>query len=123
MARCEDIVVVVVDDDASFRSGVVALLRDDGHDVREYGDPRDVPMSMLAAVHVLATDYHMSDVDGVTFADRVHREAPTLPVVLVTAYWTVEVEAAVAARPYLHLCRKPVDYDDLHARIDALARS
>ena len=123
MPACSDIVVALVDDDASFRSGVAALLRDDGHEVHEYGDPRDVAPGDLDAFCVLATDYHMADVDGVTFADRVHRSAPQLPIMLVTAYWTVEVEAAVAARPFLHLCRKPVDYEGLHDRIHALARA
>ena len=123
MATCNAIVVVLVDDDASFRSGVAALLRDDGHEVHEYADPRDVAAERLDAGHFLATDYHMADVDGVTFADRVHQRVPDLPIMLVTAYWTVEVEAAVAARPFLHLCRKPVDYDGLHDRIHTLARS
>ena len=40
---CNAITVVVVDDDASFRSGVAANLEDDGHVVLQYEDPRDVP--------------------------------------------------------------------------------
>jgi FixJ family two-component response regulator len=121
MSPCSAIVVVLVDDDAGFRSGVAALLRDDGHEVHEYGDPHDVAADGLEAAHFLATDHHVADLDGVTFADRVHQCLPALPIMLVTAYWTVEVEAAVAARPFLHLCRKPVDYDGLHDRIHALA--
>jgi DNA-binding NtrC family response regulator len=121
MSPCSAIVVLIVDDDASFRNGVAALLRDDGHEVHECDGPRDVTMARMDAVDVLATDYHMAEADGVTFADRVHRQTPDLPIIMVTAYWTVEVEAAVAARPFLHLCRKPVDYDHLHDRIHALA--
>jgi DNA-binding NtrC family response regulator len=121
MTPCDAIVVLIVDDDPTFRNGVTALLRDDGHEVHEYADPRDVTPDRLATVHFVATDYHMADVDGVTFADRVHGRMPALPIMLLTAYWTVEVEAAAAARPFLHLCRKPVDYDDLHDRIHALA--
>lgn len=121
MSPCDGIVVVVVDDDASFRSGVAANLADDAHLVHQYADPRQVIAAHLAAARVLITDYHMADTDGVTFADAAHRTRPELAILLVTAYWTVEVEAAVAARPYLHLCRKPVDYDDLHERIHELA--
>ena len=120
MPACSDMVVALVDDDASFRSGLAALLRDDGHEVREFADPREVAHREIDAFDFLATDYHMADVDGLTFADRVHQRVPELPVMLITAYWTAEVEAAVAARPFLHLCRKPVDYDHLHARIHAL---
>ncbi len=117
---CDTITVVVVDDDTSFRSGVAANLSDDGHVVHENADPRHVTGDQLATAHVLVTDYHMAETDGITFADRVHRTHP-VAVLLVTAYWTVEVEAAVSARPFLHLCRKPVDYDDLHVRIHELA--
>jgi two-component system, NtrC family, nitrogen regulation response regulator GlnG len=120
MSPCDVIVVVIVDDDASFRGGLAANLGDDAHVVHEYADPRQVSEAHLAAARVLITDYHMADTDGVSFADGVHRARPELPIVLITAYWTVEVEAAVAARPFLQLCRKPVDYDDLHARIHQL---
>jgi len=117
MAPCEHIVVVIVDDDASFRTGVAANLRDDGHRVHDYADPRQVASERLAGAHVVVTDYHMAETDGVAFADGVHRDHPDLAIVLVTTYWTIEVEDAVAARAFLSLCRKPVDYHDLHTRV------
>ena len=67
------------------------------------------------------TDYQMAEIDGLTFADDVHAAQPEAAIVLATAYWTVEIEAAVAARDFLQLCRKPIDYDDLHALLHRLA--
>jgi DNA-binding NtrC family response regulator len=119
---CNAITVVVVDDDASFRSGVAANLEDDGHVVHQYEDPRDVPASSLDAAHVVISDYQMAEVDGITFADRVRARRGDVNVVLATAYWTAEMEAEVASRPFLRLCRKPVDYDELHAIAHELAR-
>ena len=116
-APCSAITVVVVDDDASFRSGVAANLEDDGHLVYQYEDPRDVPTSSLDAAHVVVSDYQMAEVDGITFAEQVHARRPDVSIVLATAYWTVEMEAEVAARPFIRLCRKPVDYDELHALV------
>jgi DNA-binding NtrC family response regulator len=118
---CDAIAVVIVDDDASFRSGLAANLADDGHVVFQYDHPRVVPRERLAATHVLLADYDMGDVDGMTFADRVHRARPEVAIILITAYWTAEVEAAAASRPFLHLCRKPVDYEVLHDRVHELA--
>ncbi len=118
---CNAITVVVVDDDDSFRSGVAANLEDDGHVVHQYEDPRDVPADDLDAAHLVVSDYQMADVDGITFADGVHARRPELKVVLVTAYWTVDMEIEVAARPFLRLCRKPVDYDELHQLVHELA--
>jgi DNA-binding NtrC family response regulator len=113
----------VVDDDVAFRSGLAANLEDDGHAVASYADPRDVPAVALCGVHVVVTDYHMAEVDGLTFADAVHAAHPAVAVVLLTAYWTIEIEAAAAARPYLELRRKPIDYDALHAATHRLARA
>jgi DNA-binding NtrC family response regulator len=119
---CNTITVVVVDDDDSFRSGVAANLEDDGHRVHQYEDPRDVPASALDEANVVISDYEMAEVDGVSFADRVRAQRADVNVVLATAYWTAEMEAEVAARPFLRLCRKPVDYDELHALAHELAR-
>lgn len=118
---CSTLTVVVVVDDASFRSGVAANLEDDGHVVHQYEDPRDVPASSLDAAHVVISDYQMAEIDGITFADRVRTRRADLNVVLTTAYWTPEMEAEVAARPFLRLCRKPVDYDELHGLAHELA--
>jgi DNA-binding NtrC family response regulator len=119
---CNAITVVVVDDDDSFRSGVAANLEDDGHVVLQYEDPRDVPPGTLEAAHVVVSDYQIADVDGISFADAVHTQRPDLSIVLATAYWTVDMEAEVTARrAFLRLCRKPLDYEDLHALVHELA--
>jgi DNA-binding NtrC family response regulator len=120
-ARCRSIVVLLVDDDESFRSGVAANLTDDGHTVHACAHPAEVTGAQLAAADVVVTDFHMAETDGITFADRVHRVRAHVMILLVTAYWTVEVEAAAATRPHVELRRKPLDYDDLHARIHELA--
>lgn len=112
----------MVDDDTSFRSGVAANLEDDGHLVHQYEHPRDVPSSALDAAHLVVSDYQMADIDGITFADAVHARQPDIQMVLATAYWTVEIEAEIAARgSFLRLCRKPLDYDELHLVVHALA--
>ncbi len=118
---CDAIAVVVVDDDVSFRLGLAENLRDDGHRVAVHGDPRDVPGAALATARVVVTDHQMGEVDGLTFADAVHAAHARTAIVLATAYWNVEIEAAVAARPWIELCRKPLDYDEIHALLHRLA--
>ncbi len=121
---CSALRLVVVDDDRTFRGGLAANLRDDGHVVDEYAAPEDVTdRTTLDAVGVVVTDYQMERVNGLTFADAVHGSHPAIAIVMVTAYATADLETQVAARPFLRLCRKPVDYDDLHDLIHALAPS
>ena len=117
---CNALPVVVVDDDASFRIGLAANLEDDGHPVSAYGDPGEVPPDVLAAARVVVTDYQMADVDGLAFADAIHATAPRTGIVLATAYWSVEIEAEIVVREYVCLCRKPLDYEELHALVHRL---
>jgi DNA-binding NtrC family response regulator len=121
VADCERIVVLLVDDDESFRTGVAANLIDDGHVVHQCAQPADVTREQLASADVVVTDFHMGGTNGLTFADDVHRVRSGLTILVVTAYWSVEVEAAAARRMHVDLRRKPMDYDTLHARIHELA--
>jgi DNA-binding NtrC family response regulator len=119
---CDTIRVLVVDDDVAFRTGLAENLIDDGHVVNECGDPSEVPADLIRRAHVVLTDYQMASIDGLKFADAVHDIRPDTTVVLTTAYWTVEIETAVAVRPFVQLCRKPVDYDELHELVHQLVR-
>ena len=112
---CNEIRVVVVDDAAAFRLALAENLRDDGHSVREYADPQEV--GSLDGVDVLITDFEMRSMDGVAYADLVHTQWPSSAIILITAYWTAELESALALRPFMRLWRKPVDYDLVHAEL------
>ena len=118
---CSTIAIVVVDDDASFRSGLAENLGDDGHVVHAFAEPPHAPALVALDVSVVITDYRMAAINGIAFADGVHAILPHVPVVLVTAYWAPEVDRAVAERVYLRLYRKAVAYDELHALIHDLA--
>jgi CheY-like chemotaxis protein len=69
----------------------------------------------LEELTILILDYQMDGEDGLSFADRFHASHPDVPVVMLTAYWSEYLEAAAAARDYMLLRRKPVDYDELAA--------
>lgn len=125
MARrrdCRDIGILLVDDEASFRVALAEMLRDDGHEVRDYGLPADVPsLQDLVGVAILVTDYQMPGKTGLDLAEEFHAHHPGTPVVLVTAYQTPGLDTQAVDRPYLRIVQKPVDYDAIHALIHAVA--
>jgi DNA-binding NtrC family response regulator len=114
---CEAIPVLLLDDDYGFRSALAANLREDGHEVREYARPRELPaLASLAGIAVVITDYEMPDTNGVTFADAFHAVHPTVPIVLVTANGV-----HARRRDFLYLQQKPVDYEEMHRLVHDLA--
>jgi DNA-binding NtrC family response regulator len=104
----------LLDDDDDFRAALAANLEDDGYVVQQFARPADVPpLGSLGRPSMLIVDYQMSGEDGLSFADRFHAAHPDVPILMVTAYWNQFVDAEVAARGFIALRRKPIDYDEL----------
>ncbi len=111
--------VLVVDDEASARSGLEKLLRSDGYQV----ETADGGPAALAARHettfdVVITDLKMPGMDGVQLMKKLKELDRELPVIVVTAF--SDVSSAVTAmragaEDYL---TKPVDFDALLLAID-----
>jgi two-component system response regulator HydG len=116
--------ILIVDDEASARSGLEKLLRLEGYEVRSAGDGQ----SALTALEeepadVVVTDMKMPEMDGIELTQKIH-EKYRLPVIVVTAFGDVgsAVKAIRAgAEDYI---TKPVDFDALTLSIErSVARS
>jgi DNA-binding NtrC family response regulator len=108
--------VLLLDDDETFRTALGELLHEDGHSVQAYGSIAELPpLAELSRPSAMITDYDLRDAeDGLSFARRFHAEHPGVPIIVVTAYASEHVTQAAAATPYLTLLRKPLHYEDLH---------
>ena len=102
--------LLLIDDDESFRSGLADNLREDGYDLAEYESGLAVPLDRVRDVDAVLTDYLMDREDGLAFAKRFHDAFPMVPIIIITAYATAHLEKEVAAQAYLTLLQKPVDY-------------
>ncbi len=108
--------VLLVEDDNTFRVGL-----DDGHPVLAYADGRALAADAPTPAEVAILDSELPGANGLALADALHAAHPATSILLVTAYWTVDLEEQLDLRPYVRLCRKPVDYDALHDLVHALA--
>lgn len=117
---CQDLKILLIDSDESFRGALAGNLREDGHEVTEYAVQEALPpLATLEGVGLVLTDYQPSE-RGLAFVDVFHTLHPTTPVVLVTAFWSHHLEAELARRNFLVMLRKPFDYDDLHELVHRL---
>src|SRR5689334_15017306 len=106
--------VLVVDDEASARSGLEKLLRQEGYAVDAAADgPSALELASERPPDVVVTDLKMPKMDGVELLKKLREQDPDLPVIVVTAFGDVAsaVNAMRAgAEDYL---TKPVDFDAL----------
>ncbi|WP_437752989.1 sigma-54-dependent transcriptional regulator [Sorangium sp. So ce1389] len=117
--------VLVVDDEASARSGLEKLLRQEGYAVDAAGDGVEaLEVAAERPPDVVVTDLKMPKMEGVALLGKLREQDPALPVIVVTAFGDVSsaVQAMRAgAEDYL---TKPVDFDALLLSIErALERS
>jgi hypothetical protein len=98
---------------------LAGLLRDDGHAVRDYRMPADLPDP--AAERGVICDCATSDEPCIALADAFHARRKGF-ILLVTAYRTRAMDAQRSSRPFVRLIEKPVDYDVMHAVLHRLVR-
>lgn len=114
-AACKEIRVLIVDADECFRNGLAENLRDDGHEVREYATVSDVPpLVTFGEITAAVLDFPVESADRLALIDALHRKFAAAAVIIIPAYGSDGEEATVAARPFLHVQFRPLDYGVLH---------
>jgi DNA-binding NtrC family response regulator len=115
--------VLVVDDEHGARQALVALLTEDGFDVREASDGYKA-LGMLETFDpdILLTDLRMPLMDGIQLLNKARDEYPELVCIVMTAFGSVEtaVDAMKAgADDYL---TKPLNFDAVEMILDRTMR-
>ncbi|HEX2877278.1 MAG TPA: sigma-54 dependent transcriptional regulator, partial [Polyangiaceae bacterium] len=117
--------ILVVDDEASARSGLGKLLEQEGYQVVQAADGREA-LDVVAeeAPDLIVTDLKMPNMDGMGLLANLRERGVTTPAIVATAFG--EVSSAVAAmragaEDYL---TKPIDFDAMLLVVErTLARS
>jgi DNA-binding response OmpR family regulator len=115
--------VLVVEDHAPLRAGLVRALRDDGWAVDEAGDLREARWAVQGGGHdAVILDRRLPDGDGVTLLRELRQGGATTPVLLLTARDAVSdrVEGLDAGADDYVL--KPFELPELLARLRRLTR-
>jgi DNA-binding NtrC family response regulator len=106
--------ILVVDDEKLIRWSLKERLTREGHAVTEAEDGKSAAAALDAELpDLVLLDMKLPDTDGLTILRSVTERAPQLPVIIITAYSTVDtaVEAMrVGAYDYIS---KPFDMDEL----------
>ncbi|MGO9059785.1 MAG: sigma-54-dependent transcriptional regulator [Candidatus Binataceae bacterium] len=113
--------ILVADDEASIRDGLVDVLTDEGYDATGVADGAEAIAAITQSSYdVVVTDLRMPGVDGLEVLRRVRELSPQALVLLITAYASVET-AVEALRNGAHdYILKPLIVEDVLSKIHRL---
>lgn len=68
-------------------------------------------------IALLVTDLRMPEMDGLALIAQVHNLFPTLPVIVMTAFGSPEIEKQVKDMGILHYLEKPIGFDEFRDHV------
>jgi two-component system response regulator AtoC len=113
--------VLIVDDEATARNFVSEALADAGYEAIEAGDLAEANKAIdTGAADIILLDVNLPDGSGLSLLDRLSREYPSPPVILITAYGEVDLAVDAMKKGAQDFLQKPLDFDRL---LQAVERS
>ena len=114
--------ILVVDDEAAMREVLEMRLGRWGYDVRlaETG-AEALEVAAAHAPDAIISDVALPDWSGIQLVGELRRLDPERPVILITAYGTIDAAVEAMKLGALDFLTKPLDYDKLAATLEAAA--
>jgi DNA-binding NtrC family response regulator len=109
--------ILVVDDDAIACEFLQEALSRAGYDVEAFTSARKALREDLSAYDLLMSDIRMPDMDGLQFLRQAHEKCPDLPVILMTAYGSLETTMEALRLGAWDYISKPFAPDQIRAMV------
>ena len=116
--------ILVVDDDHNILQVLRMRLESDGHRVSMASDTAEA-LSRIEkdSIHLALIDLKLKNEDGMALMEDLRRQIPGLPVIILTAYGSIDTAVSAMKRGAYNYLTKPFDGQALLAQVDkALAQ-
>ncbi len=112
--------ILLVDDDPDLLKLISLRLVSSGYRVRT-ADSGETALAALAIARpaIVVTDLRMPGIDGMQLFEAIHRQHPSLPVIILTAHGTIPDAVAATQQGVFGFLTKPFDSQDLLAKVAA----
>ena len=110
--------ILIAEDEEVLRESLAELLAEEGYDVAQAPDGQTAyELVMDQPVDLIISDIRMPGMDGMTLLQRLRQLAPETPVIMLTAYGTVQNAVAALTAGASDFLLKPIEFDDLLLRV------
>jgi DNA-binding NtrC family response regulator len=110
--------ILVIDDESEIREGLELLLKTEGYVVAS-AETASLGLTRLEErpYDLMLLDVSLPDRNGIDLLKDVHRQDPHLPIVLITAYGSIEMARAAFKSGAMDYITKPWSNDELLAQV------
>ncbi|RLE17909.1 MAG: sigma-54-dependent Fis family transcriptional regulator [Acidobacteria bacterium] len=118
-----DLRVLVVDDEADVRLGLQLLVEGLGAQVRPASSGEEaIEVLEQWLPHVMLSDITMGGITGMELLAETRRRWPTIRVLMITGYGTIELAVEALRNGAVHFVTKPFDNDEILSEVDRHGR-
>lgn len=116
--------ILVIEDDPDGRKSVEEAIRDAGYRVLTAATGRSgVDTALRETVHVVLSDLMLPDIDGLQVLEALRRQKTGVPVLIMTAFGSVDTAVKALHQGAYDYLVKPLDLEDLQVKIGRAAET
>lgn len=110
--------IMIIDNEEGLCRMMAAVLMDDGHAVRTFTDPLDAVEQFRPGVwDLVISDIKMPGIDGLEVLQRIKAKEADIPVIMITAFATVDMSIQALRKGAYDMLTKPFEPDELLFRV------
>jgi DNA-binding NtrC family response regulator len=115
--------ILLIDDDDSLRRVIEFSLTEAGHKVQPAASGEEgLRLFVASSFDAVITDITMPGMSGMEVLARIHERNPVLPVIMITAYGTIENAVQAMKQGAFDYITKPFNRDELRMTLDKALR-
>lgn len=105
--------IVIIDDDQAMANMLSDFLKGQGYETRVFLSAPEALQNLTEETSLVITDLRMPQMDGMSFIQEALKQFPTLPIILVTAFGSIETAIEATRKGAFHFLIKPLKLNEL----------
>lgn len=105
--------IIIIDDEPAMGSMLSDFLKSQGYESQVYTSALTALADLEEDTPLVITDLKMPEMDGMSFIEAAQKKMPTLPIILITAFGTIETAIEATRKGAFHFLVKPLKLNEL----------